>query len=272
MPLISITSLDDARVAPYRNLRDAHIARGDAFFIAEGRFIVERLFASPCSVASVLVSERQVDWLAIRLPADVPAYVASDELIRTIVGFDFHRGVLACGRRPATPTLDDILTDVTRVPSQPLTLIVCPETNETENLGSIMRLSAGFGVDALLLGERCCDPFSRRAVRVSMGAAFDLPIRRSSDLASDLKQLRDVWNVTIMAAICDPEAEPLHTVDRPDRIALMLGSEAHGLDDLTIGLADRRVTIPMHGGTDSLNVAMAAAICLYHFRRPIRRA
>jgi len=265
MPRTRIESLDDARVRLYRNLRDADLARTNTHFIAEGRFIVERLLASECDVESVLAAERQVEQIAPLLPGDVPMYVADDALIRAIVGFDFHRGVLACGRRPATPKLDALLERATNDPSRPLTFVICPETNETENLGAVIRIGAGFGVDALLLGERCCDPFSRRAVRVSMGAAFTLPIRRSEDLMADVARLRDGWQVETIAAVCQPDATPLRDAQRPRRFAIMLGSEANGLPTHWVDRADHRVTIPMHLGADSLNVAVAAAVCLFHF-------
>jgi tRNA G18 (ribose-2'-O)-methylase SpoU len=117
---------------------------------------------------------------------------------------------------------------------------------------------------AVVLGSQCADPFSRRVLRVSMGAALHLPIVESRDLAADLAELAAA-NSHIAAAMLDPAAESLKTARRGERLALMLGNEAHGVADQWLNYASRRVTIPMQLGVDSLNVAVAAAVMLFHF-------
>src|SRR5205085_10748897 len=116
----------------------------------------------------------------------------------------------------------------------------------------------------LTLGSKCADPFSRRVLRVSMGAALHLPVVESPDLAADLKRLAAADFDTV-AAVIDPAAESLSAARRGPRLALLLGSEGHGLAAEWLQLARRRVTIPMQLGIDSLNVANAAAVLLYHF-------
>jgi tRNA G18 (ribose-2'-O)-methylase SpoU len=134
-------------------------------------------------------------------------------------------------------------------------------------MGALIRISAAFGADALVLGERCCDPFWRQSIRVSMGTIFRLPLVQSQDLAGDLARLRGEWGVQLIASVLDDDAEPLAAVVRPQRLGLLLGNEAQGLAERWIRLCDRSVTIPMQLGTDSLNVAVAAAVFLYHFSR-----
>ena len=146
---------------------------------------------------------------------------------------------------------------------RPALLAVCQEISNTENMGSLIRVSAAFGADALVLGERCCDPYYRQSVRVSMGAVFSLPIVRSSDLAADLEALSK-HGVQRLAAVLSSDAEPLTRVRRELRMAVVFGNEAQGLDPQTISHCDRHVTIPMRRGTDSLNVAAAAAVFLFH--------
>ena len=146
-----------------------------------------------------------------------------------------------------------------------MTLVVCPEIEKTDNLGALIRIAAGFGATAMVLGERCCDPFFRQSVRVSMGSVFKLPIVRTDDLARDLRRLRGEFGVELIATVLDEEAERLEDVGRPRRLGLLLGNEGQGLPAEIVALCDRRVTIPMKLGTDSLNVAVAAGIFLYHF-------
>jgi tRNA G18 (ribose-2'-O)-methylase SpoU len=131
----------------------------------------------------------------------------------------------------------------------------------------MIRLCAGFGVDALVLGEHSHDPFWRQSVRVSMGTVFSLPIVQSDDLLRDLKRLRDEWQIEFAATVLDETAESLAHASRGPRFGLLFGNEAQGLDDAHAAVCRRRVTIPMKLGTDSLNVAVAAGIFLFHFTR-----
>jgi tRNA G18 (ribose-2'-O)-methylase SpoU len=142
--------------------------------------------------------------------------------------------------------------------------VVCPLITNVQNLGSLIRIAAAFGANAMILGEQCCDPFFRQSVRVSMGTVFKLPIRRSDDLPYDLQRLAKA-RFERVATVLSPDAQPLATARRTEKLALLLGGEADGLEESFVALCDRRVTIPMRHGTDSLNVAVAAGIFLYHF-------
>ncbi|HMB95190.1 MAG TPA: RNA methyltransferase, partial [Tepidisphaeraceae bacterium] len=123
----------------------------------------------------------------------------------------------------------------------------------------------GFGVDAMLLGERSCDPFYRQSIRVSMGTVFSLNLLQSQDLLSDLRRLKKEWDVELIATVLDHSAAPIAKASRTQRIGLLFGNEAQGLSPQILAECDQRVTIPMQLGTDSLNVAIAAAVALYHF-------
>jgi tRNA G18 (ribose-2'-O)-methylase SpoU len=262
VPLIPIPSLDDPRAAPYRNLKDRDLARDGDRFIAESEQLVRRLLASNIKTESILTADKRLPDLAPILPRDLPVYVAPATMVNQIVGFKFHSGVMAVGVRPKSPTLDDILKDNPRA-----TLVVCPEVEKTDNLGALIRIAAAFGADAMILGPHSCDPFFRQSVRVSMGTVFHLPIVRSDDLARDLHRLRDEFAVELIATVLDENAQPLDRATRGPKLALLLGNEAQGLPPDVIGLCDRRITLPMQLGTDSLNVAVAAAVFLYHFTR-----
>jgi tRNA G18 (ribose-2'-O)-methylase SpoU len=263
MPRVFIDDLNDPRVQPYRQLKASNLMRHGELFVAEGTKLVERLLASDYETASVLISARREPVWGPKVPPEIPLYVIPQELGAQLVGFNFHVGVVACGKRRPSPTLDEVLPRS----KSAWTLVICPNCDNPENLGAIIRISRGMGVDALLLGKGCCDPFSRRVLRVSMGAAFRLPIVESRDLASDLHRLRHEFGVELLATVLDPAAEPLHRVSRSDRTGLLFGNEHAGLGPAWIQCCDRRVTIPMAEGTDSLNVAVAAGIFLYHFTR-----
>lgn len=261
--MIPIASLDDPRVALYRNLKDRELAREGGRFMAEGELILRRLLASDFPVESVLLDERRAAEMAPLVPAGVPVYVAPSSVFRQIIGHKFQSGILAVGRRKPFLTVDQ-LVDEKRERSL---LVICPEIASVENIGSLIRIAAAFGADGLLLGERCHDPFWRQSVRVSMGTLFKLPLGRSQDIQLDLKRLREKWGFELVATVLGPGAQPLESARRRPRLGILFGNEAQGLDPLSIAACNRRVTIPMTPGIDSLNVAVAAGITLHHFAR-----
>jgi len=261
MRIERISDVDDPRIAIYRDLPRSNLTRPSGLFIAEGGLVVERLLASSYELASVLLDERcETEWIT-RLPLDVPIYVVPHENVSQIVGFKFHRGILACGRRRPSPRLADLL----RPEAERITAVVAVDVNDPENLGAILRTSAALGVDLLLVSPRCADPFSRRVLRTSMGSVFKLPLRISDDMAGDLAALRSEYRLELTAAVLDDHAEPLRMARRSPRFGLLVGNEGHGLPAPIVAQCDRRVTIPMASGVDSLNVAVAAGIVLYHF-------
>ncbi|WP_010582211.1 TrmH family RNA methyltransferase [Schlesneria paludicola] len=263
MPVIPIDSLDDPRVESYRNLKLKNLQRGGPYFIAEGKKVVERLLESDFETHSVFISRKRLEEWEGKVPADVPLYVADQSVMSALVGFDFHVGVVGCGvRRPSAPLEELLPRDAQR-----LTVVACPNCDNPENMGAIVRIGAAFGIDALLLGKGCCDPFGRRVIRVSMGATFSLPIFETDYLLEDLRRLKQDWNFQIAATVLDTDSELLETARRPARFGVVMGNEDAGLDQAWTEFCDRKLTIPMCRGTDSLNVAVASGIILHHFTR-----
>jgi tRNA G18 (ribose-2'-O)-methylase SpoU len=264
--IIPIHSLEAAELAPYRALRWRNPTRYARRFIAEGDKLVQRLLASRYATESIFVADDYLERLLAYAPADVPIYTAPRAWLEETIGFSFHRGCLACGVRAPTRELRDWQPpDRSR-----LTAVVCPDVQDPTNLGTILRNCAAFGVDLVLLGGECADPFARRVVRVSMGAVLDLTIVESRALADDVGRLRAEHGFSLAATVLETDAEPLQEAPRPARLALLLGGEGHGLAPPWRAAADRRLTIPMDLGTDSLNVAVASGIFLYHFTRLAR--
>jgi|SRR5687767_2462160 len=261
--LTRIHSLDDPRVAAYRNLKDHELDRRGRLFIAEGEYVAARLLASDFPVESVFLSEKRVEEMGPQVPPGVPVYVASPDVMNGVLGMKFHSGVMACGRRKPRMSIDAVVPK----DRERLTLVICPDVSNVENIGSIVRISAAFGADALVLGERCHDPFWRQAIRVSMGTVFRLPLAQSDDLQRDLARLKAEWGVELAATVLDEDAEPLETATRGPKLGLLFGGEAQGLEPPYVRACDRGVTIPMRMGTDSLNVSVAAGIFLYHFTK-----
>jgi tRNA G18 (ribose-2'-O)-methylase SpoU len=113
------------------------------------------------------------------------------------------------------------------------------------------------------LAGRCADYLSRLVLRVSMGAALNIPLCVAPSLPALIECLRRELAVECWATVLNEAATPLSSIQRPGRLAIVLGNEAHGLAIPWWRLCVAAVTIPMHGGTDSLNVAVAAGVFLY---------
>ncbi|MGN6609053.1 MAG: TrmH family RNA methyltransferase [Jatrophihabitans sp.] len=226
--------------------------------IAEGVNVVERLASSPYPVRAVIGVPARLEVLAPALAAvDAPAYAVDKWTLSQVVGFRVTRGVLASADRIAEPALPDLLARSRRI-------VVLEGLNDFENLGALFRNAAAFGVDAVLLDERCADPLYRRSVRVSMGHALRVPFATLSDpWPAALRMLRDA-GFELLAMTPRAAAARLRDVVPPARWAVLLGAEGPGLTEVALGAADRLVRIPMAGGVDSLNVATAGAVAFAH--------
>src|SRR5438034_425722 len=108
MPLIAVQDIDDPRVWPYRDLAQRNLTRQSGLFIAEGEKVVERLIASDFAIESILAEPEFAKKYEPRIPPGIPIYVASRDLLVATVGFHFHRGIVACGRRKPPLALDEV--------------------------------------------------------------------------------------------------------------------------------------------------------------------
>ncbi len=266
MPQLPVETPDDPRLDPYRELKNPHGRSGASeAFICEGEKLVLRLLEGPCRAESVLCTAAARDRLTPHFASDLPVYVATTAIISRLIGFKFHRGVLACGLRPAPPSLESIC----RNPPAPAFVVLCPELRDPTNLGTIIRTTAAFGGMGLIAGQKGTDPFSRRVLRTSMGSVLRLPLVQTDDWPRVLTTLHAAGFESI-AAVLDPAAEFINDSPRPSRSALVFGNESAGLSPDLVGICRRRVAIPMRGGVDSINVAVAAGIIIHHFAGPDR--
>ena len=265
--VIDIADPADSRVDDFRDLnsvdRRPDLPSGKGLVIAEGVLVVQRMLASRFTVRALLGTNRRLNELADDLTGiDAPYYRVSADVMAEVVGFHLNRGVLASASRPPELNLGDVL-DAAR------TVAVLEGVNDHENLGSIFRNAAGLAVDAVVFGSGCADPLYRRAVRVSMGHALLVPYARATTWPTDLTRLRDK-GFRLLAMTPDPRAQALPEAMAEladDKVAVLVGAEGPGLSEQAMRAADLRVRIPMSRGTDSLNVATAAALAFYERAR-----
>lgn len=262
-----LTDLDDPLLLPFKGIRTANWTAASGWFIAEGPRLVERLLRSSFAVHSLLVSEKYLDEWLERIPADAQAIVVPEELISQLLGFHFHRGVIACGIRKKPLTLRESLAEPLE---KSATLVAVHGVQDPENLGGILRSCAALGIEHILVGPKSADPLCRRVLRVSMGTVLHLKLYPSPHLQSDLDWLREHHGAQTVATTLGERSEPLEQASRASPLVIMLGNEAYGLPWELQQAADRRIRIDMRLGTDSLNVSVAAGIILHYFCRVAR--
>ena len=275
-PIERIESLEDPRVADYRNIRDADLMGRRGLFMAEGRLVVRTLLTqSGFRARSVLVTEPALESLRDALvpgPGGPPVYLADQGLLNEIAGLDVHRGCLAAGDRGAPFSVAEALKKAGSGASMVLAL---EDLTNHDNVGGLFRNALAFGAGAVVLGPRCCDPLYRKSIRVSMGAALRVPFARGEDWSQIAGALREAGFVTV-ALTPGADASDLDALasgaERPRRVAVLVGAEGPGLSAEALRAADLRVRIAMAPGVDSLNVATAAGIAMHRLAPTLRGA
>ena len=260
--VIHLSETTDTRLDAYRDLHGRTGREGERF-IAESRLVVERLIDSGLPIESVLVQEGLEEEFAGRLSGAVPVFSLPKRAMESLLGFEFHRGVLACATRSAFKSIDDLAMKPNEI-SLALFRVV-----DQENLGSLLRTAAAMGIHRILLCPKTIDPFRRRVIRVSMASVLTHHFYRLNDPLADWRALSQQKGYrTISATLCGSvvDLEKFQTDDRP--MIVMVGNEADGIDAELQDASTDRVRIPMQSGTDSLNVAVAAAIMMYQLSMP----
>lgn len=245
-------------LAPYRDLR-THSDR--VRFIVEGAVAVERLLASAYEIESIVCTPSTRSRL--QPSADIPVFELSPAELAELAGFDFHRGVLACAKRPhVRRQLDEPLLAALRERPH-ATIVVAERLADPRNLGALVRNVAAFSADLLIADASGADLYSRLAIRASVGNVFHVPTLVSDDLPATITALARALAATVIAATPDASAIPLPGFVFPPRRILLVGNEGEGLSPRLLALADARVRIPVAAASDSLNVSAATAVLLY---------
>lgn len=237
-----------------------HVARRRAArFLAEGPNLVEEALRRGF-VVEVFATDDALDRFGALL-VDAPVHRVTDRAAKALSDTVTPVGLVAVCTMPQ-PQLADVLAD------GPQLVAVAVETSEPGNAGTLIRLADAMGADALVLAGNSVDPYNGKCLRSSAGSIFALPVLSDPDTAGVIAALRGV-GLQVLATTLDGETS-LSDADLARPTAWLFGSEAHGLAPDVAAMADARVHIPMRGGAESLNVAAAAAICLYESSRASR--
>lgn len=275
---VAISDAGDSRVADYVRLRDVSLRRSleaeQGLFIAEGEKVIRRAIEAGYRPRSFLLAERWLGSLADVLAgwADVPVYLVSEALAEQVTGFHVHRGALASLHRETRHTVADLLHRAgepsrTHGSSRRSRIAILEDFVDHTNVGAVFRSAAALGVDAVLVTPHCADPLYRRSIKVAMGTVFQVPWARIDRWPEAVEQIKDAGYVVAGMTL----GEGAITLDElvaedHQHLALVFGTEGHGLTPAVDRRLDRQVTIPMMGGVDSLNVAASSAVAFYATR------
>ena len=276
METVHLETLEDERLDVYARLTDvqlrSRIEPSRAVFIAESAEVIARALDGGMQPLSLLTAQRylpQLQGVIEKMQAAdsaAPLFVAPEDELTRLTGFELTRGALAAFRRPAERPVEDVVRGASLV-------AVLEDIRNHTNVGALFRSAAALGADAVLVSPACYDPLYRRAVRVSMGTVFQVPWTRIGTnphdwAAEGVPLLRSLGFTTAAMAL----SEDAIALDDPrlkacGKLALVFGTEGDGLAKATVSRCDFTVRIPMQHGVDSLNVAASSAVAFWELRR-----
>lgn len=238
-----------------------HVARRRAKrFLAEGANLVEAALARGL-VRDVFVTQQAAQrYVALLAAVDAPVHLVTQRAAKSLSDTVTPAGLVAVCEMPAT-RLEDVLAGLPRL------IAVAVEIGEPGNAGTLIRIADAMGAEAVVLAGHSVDPYNGKCLRASTGSIFSIPVVVAPDADAAVIALREAA-LQVLASTIDGET----ALDDAEQLlanptAWLFGPESHGLSPEIAGRADHRVRIPMSGGAESLNVAAAAAICLYQSAR-----
>ncbi|MFC5069353.1 TrmH family RNA methyltransferase [Flaviflagellibacter deserti] len=254
---------DDPRISAFRAVRERDLVGREGQFIAEGEVVLRMLIRSTRhKPKAVLIDGKRIEKLAAllsELPYDVPVYAGTQAVLDAIAGFHLHRGILAIAERGLQPTTVELLSTL----SDNALVVVAIGIANHDNIGGIFRNAAAFGADAVLLDPESCDPFYRKAIRVSVGAVLSVP---SARFLSNDELFEALGQGSFTPFALSPSGNlTLTELKPPARSAVLMGAEGPGLPAEVLARSTT-VRISMAEGFDSLNVGTACGIVLHHLR------
>jgi tRNA G18 (ribose-2'-O)-methylase SpoU len=245
---------------------DLKLPREKGVFIAEGDKLVTRLLESDVEINSLYLTEEHFETRRLLIEGHIQSepveiFIAPKKAMERIVGFTLHQGILASAKIPKEKTLDELIANS----SEPQLFIILDTIVDAENIGSLYRTALAMSVTAIIIDDRCVSPWIRRAVRVSMGAVYKLPTI-TMDVLTAIGLLK-ASEISVYAAAIGNNMTPVWSNNFQRSIAIILGSEGHGIREEILEVCSDRIEIPMAAEVTSLNVGVAQAMILYEVVR-----
>jgi tRNA G18 (ribose-2'-O)-methylase SpoU len=258
------------------HLDSDRLLRGrDRLFLVESRRVVRRFLRSSFACTAILTTPehwRELEPFAARRREPIDVVVADEAVLERLSGYRLHGGCLALGRRGwRPPSVDELIARLAlgEQRERPLRLILLSGVVNVDNVGTIFRSAACFGIDGIVLDGACADPLLRKSIRIAMGRVFDVPWGCCEHLAPTCRRLADLGVRPIAVELAD-SARPIDEIAEIaalGSIAIVLGSEATGVPTDVLAVCDgvfeiRTTGRDEDGDARSLNVGVAASIAM----------
>ena len=259
LKLLAINNTNKDELLIYNQLRE-NAFRADHSFIADSPKVVNIILQTDIEVKSILATQDYYDEFAFLIESStcrgvVKLFVIDKKEMELIVGHKIHHNCMLHGIRPQEYKVQDLDNNI----------LMLDEITSSENVGSIARSAAALGVNSYLLPKQAPHPYSRRALRVSMGHITKLKVSIYNDIFDTIKFLK-ILGYKIYGAELTSNAIPLSEIKVSKKWVLLMGHEGKGLSQEVIDICDEIVSIEMADGVRSLNVAVAASLMMYKFK------
>ncbi|QDK43540.1 hypothetical protein DOM21_19190 [Bacteriovorax stolpii] len=245
--MIHITDANDSRIAEFISIRD-HVLNSKDLIIAEAEKLFLQLRASNKPIHKILATPTFIE--RHQLTGD-NIFAADKKVLESVAGFKIEFEVLVLAEKPKDTPLNQLDNRI----------IALNGLTSPENVGSIVRSSAAFGIKSILMDEKTCSPYLRRCIRVSMGNIFAMKTHHALNVRGDLKRLKEL-GYTILSTANIPGSVDVADYKFPEKCILIIGSEGHGIDQDILNLSDTILKIKIDPQVAHLNAANAAAIFL----------
>lgn len=256
----ALNSRDNPRVRRWRKLiRDSRRRREENRALIEGPHLLAAYLDAGGRPEALIVSAaavKRAEIAALTARAGIAPVMVSDSVFRAIADADSPAGIAA-----------EIALPAAAAPMEKLAgCVLLDAVQDAGNVGAILRCAAAFDIHDAILGPGCADPWSPKVLRAAMGAHFAIRITQSRDLDAEVRRFAGR-----LVCAMPRGGIPIHQAELPQQPAWLFGAEGQGVSAALAERAALRVSIPMPGGFESLNVAAAVAICLYEWRRRLSK-
>ena len=253
-----ITSKDNSLIKLVCELQRSSKAReGYSLFVLEGLRICKDAFENGIRFDKLIVSHTAFEKLSedIIKFSDVSNenILIPDSLFKKISETASPQGIIAVANKPEKATVE----------FKKGRFIGIENLQDPSNLGAISRTAEALGVSGIIMSKNCCDPYSPKSLRASMGTLLRLPIIITENFAEEIKEL----GLVSYACVVDCNVSAINEVNFSDGCVVLIGNEANGLTVETVNNSDYQVTIPMKGRAESLNASVAASIAAWEMMK-----
>jgi len=246
-----IKSIDDEKIKEFISLRQSNV--DDECVVVESKNVFKKLFENNIKIHKVFVTRENIEFIKNNCKnINFPIYTADTSLMKEIVGYKIHQGMIALIDKPKYICFEEITGDV----------VVLNSLTSPENVGSIVRSCAAFNINTLIIDEKTCSPFIRRCIRVSTGNLFNINVYKSTNLKNDLIELQKN-NYTILSTANAENAISLSKYNFTSKSAIIIGNEGFGVEESIMEISDDILKIDISEDVTSLNASIAASIILF---------